>query len=96
MLYTQYSHIKRSTDDMRTNQLLSSFGFIKYNVKQKLFNSFCMTCSVGYGSQLWDNSPNAPEISFPPMLLGYFIRPGGNVSGALMDYLIKLIQLYYL
>ena len=32
------SRIKRSTDDlyMRTNQLLSSFGFIKGNVKQKI------------------------------------------------------------
>ena len=42
------SHIKRSTDDlyMRTNQLLSSFVFIKGNVKRKLFNLFCMATSV--------------------------------------------------
>ena len=80
------SRIKRSTDDlyMRTNQLLSSFGFMKGNVKRKLFNSFCMAV---YGSQLWDYSTNAPE---------HFIPRGGNVSGALMDYLIKLIKLYYL
>ena len=57
------SRIKRSTDDlyMRTNQLLSSFGFIKGNVKRKLFNSFCMAV---YGSQLWDYSTNAPEAFY--------------------------------
>ena len=57
------SRIKRSTDDlyMRTNQLLSSFCFIKSNVKRKLFNSFCM---AAYGCQLWDYSTNAPEAFF--------------------------------
>ena len=57
------SRIKRSTDDlyMRTNQLLSSFGFIKGNVKRKLLNSFCMAV---YGSQLWDYSTNAPEAFY--------------------------------
>ena len=58
------SRIKRSTDDlyMRTNQLLSSsFGFVKRNVKRKLFNSFCMAV---YGSQLWDCSTNAPEAFY--------------------------------
>ena len=46
---------------MRTNQLLSSFGFIKGNVKRTLFNSFCMAV---YGSQLWDYSINAPEAFY--------------------------------
>ena len=57
------SRIKHSTDDlyMKTNQLLSSFGFIKGNVKRKLFNSFCMAV---YGSQLWDYSTNAPEAFY--------------------------------
>ena len=57
------SRIKRSTDDlyMRTNQLLSSFGFIKGNVKRKLFNSFCMAV---YGSQLYDYSTNVPEAFY--------------------------------
>ena len=32
----------------------------------------------------------------PPMILRHFIPQGGNVSGALMNYLIKLIKLYYL
>ena len=79
------SRIKRSTDDlyMRTNQLLSNFGFIKGNVKKK-FNSFCMAV---YGFQLWDYSTNAP---------GAFYTAWRKVSGALMDYLIKLIKLYYL
>ena len=78
-----YYRIKLSIDDlyMRTYQLLWSFGFIIGNVKRKVFNSFCMAV---YGSQLWDYSTNAPKS---------FIPPGGNVSG---DYLIKLIQLYYL
>ena len=54
------SRIKRSTDDLyiRTNQLLSNFGFINDNVKRKLFNSFRMAV---YGSQLWDYPTNAPE-----------------------------------
>ena len=80
------SRIKRLTDDlyMRTNQLLSSFGFIKGNVKRKLFFHFVWQCTA----------PNFETT--PPMLLRHFIPRGGNVSGALMDYLIKLIKLYYL
>ena len=36
----------------------------------------------------------APKFgTSPPMLLGHFIPCGGNVSGALMDYLIKLIKI---
>ena len=56
--------IKRSIDDlynMKTNQWLWSFGFIKGNVKRTLFNSFCMAV---YGSQLWDYSTNAPEAFY--------------------------------
>ena len=57
------SRIKRSTDDfnMRTNQLLSTFDFIKSTVKRKLLNLFCMAV---YGSQLWDYSTNAPEAFY--------------------------------
>ena len=80
------SHIKRSTDDLylRTNQLLSSFGFIKGNGKRKLFIHFVWQCT-------------APKFgTTPPMLLRHFIPRGGNVSGALMVYLIKIIILYYL
>ena len=58
-----HSRIKRSTDElyMRTNQLLSSFGFIKGDIKRMLFNTFCMSV---YGSQLWDFSTKAPEMFY--------------------------------
>ena len=57
------SRIKRYTDGlyMRTNQLLSSFAFIKGIITRKLFNAFYVTM---YGSQLWDNSTNAPEAFY--------------------------------
>ena len=66
--------IKRSTDDlyMRTNQLLSSFGFIKGNVKRKLFNFVWQCTAPNFGTT-------------PPMPLRHFIPRGGNVTGALMD-----------
>ena len=77
------SRIQRSTDDlyMRTNLLLTSFGFIKGNFKIKLFN--CQYTAPNFGTS-------------PPMLQRLFIPRRGNVSGALIDYPIKLIKLYYL